>query len=110
MYFKVYWLFNGSPIFRLGNNPHYQQTISNDTYTLTIYNVRFEDVGRYTLNVENSWGKATCTAALFVPPTTTRIGKEIKFCFYYLTNSLYSTYCTLMLIFIDSIHSLIILY
>ena len=47
----------------------------NDIYTLTIYNVRYEDVGRFTLNAENSWGKATCTAELFVPPTT-RIGKR----------------------------------
>jgi len=34
-----------------------------------IHDVRYEDVGRYTLNAENSWGKATCTAELFVPPT-----------------------------------------
>jgi len=75
--FKVYWLFNGSPITSLGNSQHYQQNIVNDTYTLTIYNVRYEDIGKYTLNVENSWGKATCTAELFVPPTISRVGKSL---------------------------------
>lgn len=73
--FEVYWLFNGSPINRRGNNQRYHENISNDTYTLTIYNIRYEDVGRYTFNAENIWGKATCTAELLIPPTIARIGR-----------------------------------
>jgi hypothetical protein len=38
-------------------------------YSLTIFDIHYEDAGRYTLNAENPWGKATCTAELFVPPT-----------------------------------------
>lgn len=76
--FQTYWLFNGSPINRTGPNQRYQQNVFNDIYTLTIHNIRYEDIGRYTLNAENSWGKATCTAELFIPPTATisRMGKN----------------------------------
>ncbi|CAF3449488.1 unnamed protein product [Rotaria socialis] len=66
---NVYWLFNRSPISALENNQRYQQQYFNDTYSLTIHDVQFEDAGRYTLNAENAWGKATCTAELFVPPS-----------------------------------------
>jgi hypothetical protein len=66
LFFQIYWLFNGSPI---SNNQRYQQQVFNDTYSLTIYDIRYEDAGRYTLNAENAWGKATCTSELFVPPT-----------------------------------------
>ena len=72
-FFKVYWLFNGLPITRL---QRYQQDVFNDRYTLTIHNIRYEDVGKYTLNVENSWGKATCTAKLLVLPIFSSIGKK----------------------------------
>ncbi|CAF0743307.1 unnamed protein product [Adineta steineri] len=67
---NVYWLFNGIPILNLPNNQRYQQQILNDTYSLTVHDVQYEDIGRYTLNAENSWGKATCTAELFIPPTS----------------------------------------
>ncbi|CAF3636008.1 unnamed protein product [Rotaria sordida] len=66
---NVYWLFNGSPISNIRNNQRYQLQTFNDTYSLTIFDVHYEDAGRYTLNAENAWGKATCTAELFVPPT-----------------------------------------
>ncbi len=69
LFFQVYWLFNGSPIFNIQTNPRYQQQIFNDIYSLTIFDTHYEDAGRYTLNAENPWGKATCTAELFVPPT-----------------------------------------
>ncbi|CAF1249492.1 unnamed protein product [Adineta ricciae] len=75
---NAYWLFNGSPITHLGSNQHYQQQIFNDTYILTIFNIRYDDIGKYTLHVENAWGKATCTAELFVPPTVARYGKKIS--------------------------------
>ncbi|CAF3985915.1 unnamed protein product, partial [Rotaria magnacalcarata] len=71
---NVYWLLNGSPINRLGNNKRYQQNNFKDTYTLTISNVRYEDIGKYTLQAENNWGKATCTAELFIPPTVSVFG------------------------------------
>ncbi|CAF2499044.1 unnamed protein product [Rotaria sp. Silwood2] len=70
---NVYWLFNGSPISNIQNNQRYQQQNFNDTYSLTIYDVHYEDAGRYTLNAENAWGKATCTAELFVPPSATSV-------------------------------------
>ncbi|UJR28306.1 hypothetical protein I4U23_009551 [Adineta vaga] len=66
---NIYWLFNGEPIKNLSNNQRYQQQILNDTYSLIIHDVQYEDAGRFTLNAENSWGKATCTAQLFIPPT-----------------------------------------
>ncbi|CAF1127621.1 unnamed protein product [Adineta steineri] len=75
---NVYWLFQGMPISNLGTNKHYQQNNDNDTYILTINNIRYDDVGKYTLNAENSWGKTTCTAELFVVPTTVRFGKIIS--------------------------------
>ena len=53
-------------ISNIENNQHYQEDIVNDTYSLTIYDVHYEDAGNYTLNVENQWGKATCTAELFI--------------------------------------------
>lgn len=96
LFVQVYWLFNASPIARLGN---YQQNVVNDTYTLTIQNVRYEDIGRYSLNAENTWGKATCSAELFIPPTIARIGRILL-----LTIALDSIHCTLMLDLIDSIH------
>jgi hypothetical protein len=68
--FQVYWLFNGLPISNIQTNQRYQQQVLDDTYSLTIYDIRYEDAGRYTLNAENAWGKATCTAELFVPPTS----------------------------------------
>jgi hypothetical protein len=43
---------------------------------LTVHNIRYDDVGKYSLNAENSWGKVSCTAELFVPPTATRIGRK----------------------------------
>ncbi|CAF5081333.1 unnamed protein product, partial [Rotaria magnacalcarata] len=75
---NVYWLLNGSPINRLGNNKRYQQNNFKDTYTLTISNVRYEDIGKYTLQAENNWGKATCTAELFIPPTVSVFGKKLS--------------------------------
>ncbi|CAF0886808.1 unnamed protein product [Rotaria sp. Silwood1] len=73
---NVYWLYNGAPIALSGNNRRYQLNVLNDTYTLIIHNVHYEDVGKYTLNAENSWGKATCTAELFISPSVSIFGKK----------------------------------
>ncbi|CAF0760989.1 unnamed protein product, partial [Didymodactylos carnosus] len=59
---NVTWLFNGLPIY----TTRYQQKVINNTYTLTVYDVRQEDAGRFSLIAENSLGKATCTAELFI--------------------------------------------
>ncbi|CAF1627883.1 unnamed protein product, partial [Adineta ricciae] len=67
---NVYWLFDGEPITNLANSQRYQQHVLGDTYSLTINDIQYEDAGRFTLNAENSWGKATCTAQLFIPPTS----------------------------------------
>lgn len=76
MIYKVLWLFNGLPINRLGYNQRYQQTNFKDTYTFTINNVRYEDIGKYTLQAENNWGKSTCSAEVFIPPTVFVSGKK----------------------------------
>ncbi|CAF2574797.1 unnamed protein product [Rotaria sp. Silwood2] len=80
---NVYWLFNGSPLVLSGNNRRYQLNVFNDTYTLIIHNVHYDDVGKYTLNAENSWGKATCTAELFIPPIVSKFGRKLSYEIYY---------------------------
>lgn len=67
---QIYWLFDGEPITNVANSQRYQQHVLGDTYSLTINDIQYEDAGRFTLNAENSWGKATCTAQLFIPPTS----------------------------------------
>lgn len=64
------------------NNQRYQQQNFGDTYSLTIYDIHYEDAGRYTLHAENAWGKVTCTAELFVPPTVQQIGRILLFFLY----------------------------
>jgi hypothetical protein len=82
LFFQTYWLFNGSPISNLQNNPRYQEQVFDDTYSLTIHDSQYEDAGRYTLNAENSWGKATCTAELFIS-SNSMSGKICYYLFYF---------------------------
>lgn len=65
------WRFNGLPV------PHQniEQNLIGDCYSLTIYQIRPEHLGHYSLNVENPWGKITCTAEVFFPMAQ-NIGKS----------------------------------
>ncbi|KAL7671967.1 hypothetical protein ACOME3_006868 [Neoechinorhynchus agilis] len=59
---KVRWLLNDRPI----RNSRYYYSNVNNKYSLTISNVCSMDSGLITLLVENKYGRATCSANLYV--------------------------------------------
>ena len=59
---QITWLFNAEAVV----SPDYQISSVGDTYILCIPEVFDEDAGRFSVTAENSSGKATCSALLFV--------------------------------------------
>ena len=60
---SIQWQKDGKP---LKENPRWKFIEEEDNYTLLIFEVRPDDVGRYDCVAINNVGKATCTAKLNV--------------------------------------------